>query len=239
MVVTIHPAISLQRGMKTYPSSTRPALDNVSVRIENGEFVYLTGPSGSGKSTLIKLCLREERLSSGKLRVLGQDVARLTARQVPSLRRRCAVIFQDYRLLPGKTVEGNVEFALDNLGLSERETRMRAHEALEVVGMLHKLKSLPSELSGGEAQRVAIARALSTQPRLLLADEPTGNLDPDSSVAVLDLLRAVNKAHTTVVLATHDASLVNSHPGRVLRLENGNLVGDAVGGYRPAEVASC
>lgn len=225
------PAVSFHGVTKAYPTQSQAALTNVSLRIEPGEFVFLTGPSGSGKSTLIRLCLRETKATTGQVRVLGRDVGRLTARQVPHLRRRCAAVFQDHRLLPGRSVADNVLFALEATGQDGPRSRDIVSEAIYLVGLEDRSHATPDQLSGGEAQRVAIARALVTGPRVLLADEPTGQLDPDTSEEIITLLDVVNQTGTTVVVATHDAELVNRRQRRVVRLESGLLVSDRVGGY--------
>jgi cell division transport system ATP-binding protein len=225
-------AVDLSHASKRYAGSSRYALKDVTLRIEPGEFVFLTGPSGSGKSTLIRLCLREETLTSGRLAVLGQDVAALSARQVPYLRRHCGAVFQDYRLLPALTVTQNIAFALEAIGQDDRTSMQRVAEAVELVGLEHRANALPGQLSGGEAQRAAIARALVTRPSILLADEPTGNLDPESSEGIVKLLEVVHHCGTTTVVATHDSALVDRAQRRVIRLEAGEVVADAVGGYR-------
>lgn len=228
-----YPAVSFHHVTKLYRGQSAPALSSVNLRIEPGEFVFLTGPSGSGKSTLIRLCLRESKATSGKVRVLGRDVSRLTARQVPHLRRRVGAVFQDHRLLAGRSVRDNVLFALEATAQDDRNSLDTVDEALSIVGLTHRESALAEQLSGGEAQRVAIARALVARPLVLLADEPTGQLDPDASEAIVDLLELVNQTGTTVVVATHDAGLVDRRPRRVIRLEQGMLTSDQVGGYLP------
>lgn len=231
------PAVSFHGVTKAYPTQQAPALHEVSLRIEPGEFVFLTGPSGSGKSTLIRLCLRETKATDGQVRVLGRDVGRLTSRQIPHLRRRCAAVFQDHRLLPGRSVHDNVLFALEATGQDGPRSQAVVEEAIYLVGLEHRSHATPDELSGGESQRVAIARALVTGPRVLLADEPTGQLDPDTSEDIVRLLDVVNQTGTTVVVATHDAELVNRRQRRVVRLEGGHIVSDRVGGYRAGVLA--
>ncbi|MCM3883031.1 cell division ATP-binding protein FtsE [Frankia sp. R82] len=229
--------IVLDAVSKWYPSGIRPALSDVSVEIAAGEFVFLVGPSGSGKSTLLRLLLREERASAGQVVVAGRDVARIPDRRVPRLRRIVGCVFQDYRLLPNRTVAANVAFALDVIGRPRHVVRSIVPETLELVGLGEKAQSYPDELSGGEQQRVAIARAFVGRPRVLLADEPTGNLDPATSLEIMDLLDAVHQAGTTVVMATHNAALVDAMRRRVLELSDGVLVRDeAGGGYDTAPV---
>ncbi|WP_225438829.1 cell division ATP-binding protein FtsE [Candidatus Frankia nodulisporulans] len=224
--------IVLDAVSKWYPSGIRPALSDVSAEIGAGEFVFLVGPSGSGKSTLLRLLLREERASSGQVVVAGQDVARIPDRRVPRLRRTVGCVFQDYRLLPNRTVAANVAFALDVIGRPRHVVRSIVPEALELVGLGEKAQSYPDELSGGEQQRVAIARAFVGRPRVLLADEPTGNLDPTTSIEIMHLLDAIHQAGTTVLMATHNAALVDAMRRRVLELSDGTLVRDeARGGY--------
>ncbi|MCK9874499.1 cell division ATP-binding protein FtsE [Frankia sp. Ag45/Mut15] len=229
--------IVLDAVSKWYPSGIRPALSDVSAEIGAGEFVFLVGPSGSGKSTLLRLLLREERASSGQVVVAGQDVARIPDRRVPRLRRTVGCVFQDYRLLPNRTVAANVAFALDVIGRPRHVVRSIVPEALELVGLGEKAQSYPDELSGGEQQRVAIARAFVGRPRVLLADEPTGNLDPTTSIEIMHLLDAIHQAGTTVLMATHNAALVDAMRRRVLELSDGTLVRDeARGGYDTAPV---
>jgi cell division transport system ATP-binding protein len=211
---------------KRYPSGGRPALSDISLRIGDGEFVFLVGPSGSGKSTLLRLLLREERASSGLVQVAGRDVARLPDRQVPLLRRTVGCVFQDFRLLPNRTVAGNVAFALDVVGRPRHVVRTVVPEVLDLVGLAGKEGRFPDELSGGEQQRVAIARAFVGRPQVLLADEPTGNLDPATSEGIMSLLDTINRAGTTVIIATHNAGVVDAMRRRVVELDGGVLVRD-------------
>ena len=211
---------------KIYPGQTRPALDDVSLEIEKGEFVFLVGTSGSGKSTFLKLVLREEKTSDGRIHVLGKDLSRLSQWKIPVLRRQVGTVFQDFRLLPNKTVAENVAFALEVIGRPERQIAKGVPEVLELVGLAGKEDRRPDELSGGEQQRVAIARAFVNKPMLLIADEPTGNLDPNTSVGIMKLLDRINRTGTTVIMATHDAAIVDQMRKRVIELDGGHLVRD-------------
>ena len=211
---------------KIYPQQSRPALDDVTLEVEKGEFVFLVGASGSGKSTFLRLVLREERPSHGHVHVAGKDLARLSSWKVPGLRRQLGTVFQDFRLLPNKTVGQNVAFALEVIGRPRHQIAKVVPEVLDLVGLSDKASRLPSELSGGEQQRVAIARAFVNRPIVLLADEPTGNLDPTTSVGIMRLLDRINRTGTTVVMATHDAQIVDSMRRRVIELEGGKVVRD-------------
>ncbi|GAA2546555.1 cell division ATP-binding protein FtsE [Pseudonocardia hydrocarbonoxydans] len=222
--------IRLERVTKTYKTSSRPALDRVSVNVEKGEFVFLIGPSGSGKSTFLRLLLREDVPTRGSIFVSDMDVAKLPRRRVPKLRQRIGCVFQDFRLLPNKTVGENVAFALEVIGKSSGTIRKVVPEVLDLVGLGGKAERLPHELSGGEQQRVAIARAFVNRPLVLLADEPTGNLDPDTSQDIMLLLERINRTGTTVVMATHDHSIVDSMRRRVVELDMGQVVRDEVRG---------
>lgn len=208
-----------------YPNGT-VALRNIDLAIEKGEFVFLVGPSGMGKSSLLKLVYREERPSRGQVLVAGRDVSRLNRKQVPALRRSVGVIFQDFRLLPQRTVSENVGFALDVIGCPKREKHRRVPRALDLVGLSHKADAYPDELSGGEQQRVSIARALVNNPPILLADEPTGNLDPETSWTIMQLLAKINVKGTTVVVATHDRDVVDRMSRRVVTLDQGSIKDD-------------
>ncbi len=211
---------------KSYPQQTRPALNDVSLEVEKGEFVFLVGASGSGKSTFLRLALREEKPSQGRIYVAGKDLAKLSPWKVPGLRRQVGTVFQDFRLLPNKSVFQNVAFALEVIGRPRSQIAKVVPEVLDLVGLADKHHRLPSELSGGEQQRVAIARAFVNRPIVLLADEPTGNLDPSTSVGIMRLLDRINRTGTTVVMATHDAQIVDSMRRRVIELEGGTVVRD-------------
>jgi len=215
---------------KLYPSQSRPALDGISLEIEKGEFVFLVGASGSGKSTFLRLTLREERPTSGTVFVAGKDVSQLSNWKVPQLRRQIGTVFQDFRLLPNKTVHENVAFALEVTGRPSHVIRRVVPEVLELVGLQGKEERYPSELSGGEQQRVAVARAFVNRPAILIADEPTGNLDPSTSVGIMKLLDRINRTGTTVVMATHDADIVDQMRKRVIELERGQLIRDQARG---------
>ena len=218
--------ITFDNVSKTYDGQKRPALSEVSFDIEKGEFVFVVGTSGSGKSTLTRLMLRELRPTTGQLQVAGRELNRLPSWKVPALRRQIGVVFQDFRLLPNKTVFENVAFALQVIGRTRNEIRGTVPETLSLVGLDGKEGRRPDELSGGEQQRVAIARAFVNRPQILLADEPTGNLDPGTSVGIMKLLDRINRTGTTVVMATHDATIVDQMRKRVIELEGGKLIRD-------------
>jgi len=222
--------INLQHVTKIYPSGTRPALDDVSIEIEKGEFVFLIGQSGSGKTTVLRLLLREERPTRGSVFVEGRNVVRIPGRKVPALRRKMGCVFQDFRLLPKKNVYDNVAFALEVINKPQRTIKRTVPEVLELVGLQGKALRLPNELSGGEQQRVAIARAFVNRPLVLLADEPTGNLDPDTSHGIMNLLERINRTGTTVVMATHDNNIVDAMRRRVVELDVGRVVRDQARG---------
>ncbi|WP_294157374.1 cell division ATP-binding protein FtsE [uncultured Selenomonas sp.] len=208
------------------------ALDRVNVDIEKGEFVFIVGASGAGKSTFIKMLFREELPSSGELMVNGHDVAKMTRKEVPYLRRELGVIFQDYRLLPDKTVFENVAFAMQVIEAPRRLMQRSVNSVLDVVGLRDKYKCFPNQLSGGEQQRVAIARAIVNDPAIVIADEPTGNLDPETSWDIMDIFTRINRAGTTIVMATHDKAIVDTMQRRVIAIEDGRIVRDvARGGY--------
>jgi cell division transport system ATP-binding protein len=211
---------------KVYARGARPALDRVDLEVERGEFVFLVGASGSGKSTFLRLVLREERPTAGRIFVAGRDLSTLSTWKVPHLRRQIGTVFQDFRLLPTKTVFENVAFALQVIGKPRHHILTTVPDTLELVGLGGKEKRLPHELSGGEQQRVAIARAFVNRPSILLADEPTGNLDPTTSVGIMRLLDRINRTGTTVVMATHDDEIVDQMRKRVIELDSGQLVRD-------------
>ncbi|HEV2784556.1 MAG TPA: cell division ATP-binding protein FtsE [Actinophytocola sp.] len=218
--------IRLEHVSKVYKTSTRPALEGVSVDVDKGEFVFLIGPSGSGKSTFLRLLLREEVPTRGRVYVANFDVARMARRRVPRLRQSIGCVFQDFRLLNNKTVAENVAFALEVIGKPRHTISKVVPEVLELVGLEGKAARMPHELSGGEQQRVAIARAFVNRPLMLLADEPTGNLDPDTSQDIMLLLERINRTGTTVLMATHDHSIVDSMRRRVVELDLGRVVRD-------------
>jgi cell division transport system ATP-binding protein len=218
--------ILLDRVTKYYPNGTKPALNDVSVEITKGEFVFLVGSSGSGKSTFLRLLLREESPTTGIVHVAGKDLSKLSHWKVPTLRRQLGCVFQDFRLLPNKTVSQNVAFALEVIGRPKAQITKVVPEVLELVGLEGKEHRFPDELSGGEQQRVAVARAVVNNPSILIADEPTGNLDPATSVGIMKLLDKINRRGTTVVMATHDSNIVDSMRRRVVELSGGDLVRD-------------
>ena len=218
--------ITFENVTKNYKTSTRPALDNVSLHIEKGEFVFLIGPSGSGKSTFLRLMTREENVSSGSLTLADFQVNKLRGTQVNKLRQRIGYVFQDFRLLKNKNVYDNVAFALEVIGKKKDKIQELVPETLEMVGLAGKANRMPNELSGGEQQRVAIARAFVNRPLVLLADEPTGNLDPDTSDEIMILLNRINRLGTTVVMSTHNARTVDDMRRRVIELHLGKLVRD-------------
>ena len=215
---------------KQYRGGTRPALNAIDLEILRGEFVFLVGASGSGKSSCLRLILKEERPSSGSIHVLGQNLGKISSRKVPYFRRNMGVVFQDFRLLPNKSVFDNVAFSLQVIGKSKGFIQEAVPDTLKMVGLAGKASRLPHELSGGEQQRVAIARAVVNKPAVLLADEPTGNLDPTTSVGIMKLLDRINRTGTTVVMATHDASIVDQMRKRVIELEGGKVVRDQAQG---------
>jgi cell division transport system ATP-binding protein len=215
---------------KIYDQNSRPALENVSVEIDRGDFAFLVGSSGSGKSTFIRLVLKEDRATRGAVYVAGRNVANIPSWRVPKLRRGIGVVFQDFRLLPNKTVAANVAFAMQVIGKSRAVIRETVPEVLKTVGLEGKDHRMPHELSGGEQQRVAIARAIVNKPGILLADEPTGNLDPTTSMGIMNVLDRINQNGTTVVMATHDNVIVNEMRRRVIELVDGKMVRDEARG---------
>ena len=223
--------IRLKRVTKQYDNGI-VAVNNVSLKIPSGEFVYLIGPSGSGKSTLMKLLYREEHATHGLIQVGEFNVTRIKERYVPYLRRYVSVIFQDFKLLPSLNVYENVAYALEVTGQSGKQVRRRVLEVLDLVNLRHKIHQYPDELSGGEQQRVAIARGIANRPGVLIADEPTGNLDPENALEILQVLEEINRQGTTVIMGTHNDALVNQFRHRVIRLQNGRLMRDqSRGGY--------
>ncbi len=222
--------IRFERVSKTYAGVNNAALNNVSVDIEKGEFVFLVGSSGSGKSTFLRLILREHQATEGRVHVAGKDLNRLAGWKVPRLRRQIGTVFQDFRLLQNKTVAENVAFALQVIGKSRAEIERLVPETLELVGLADKADRMPDELSGGEQQRVAIARAFVNRPMILIADEPTGNLDPTTSLGIMKLLDRINRTGTTVIMATHDAGIVDQMRKRVVELRHGQVVRDEARG---------
>jgi len=222
--------IKFEDVSRIYDGQTRAALANVTIEIDKGEFVFLVGGSGSGKSTFLKLVLREYRATTGRIFVAGKNLSTLPERKIPALRREIGMVSQDFRLLPGKSVFENVAFALQVIGKPKSQIRKVVPETLELVGLGDKGDRKPDELSGGEQQRVAIARAFVNRPKILLADEPTGNLDPETSVGIMKLLDRINRSDTTVVMATHDWAMVDQMRKRVVELELGHLVRDQARG---------
>ena len=218
---------------KSYPHGVH-ALNQVSLKIEDGEFVYVIGATGSGKSTMIKLLNGEEVPDSGKILVNGCDVGALKHRKVPQYRRQIGCIFQDYRLLPRLTVYENIAFALEVVGMPKKQIRKRVREVLDLVDLQEKAKSYPDELSGGQQQRVTIGRAIANNPKLLIADEPTGNLDPEKSFEIIELLEKINRSiNATIIMVTHDSVLVEKYKKRTIVLDNGYIVHDSSqGGYK-------
>lgn len=218
--------IRFEKVTKIYVKGARPALADVSLEIDRGELAFLVGKSGSGKSTMLQLMLREIRATTGQVWVLGRDLSRLSQWRVPKLRRQIGVVFQDFRLLPQKTVSENVALAMQVIGKPEHAIAKAVPDTLEMMGLQGKGERFPNELSGGEEQRVAIARAMVNRPSILLADEPTGNLDPETSLGIMRLLDRINRLGTTVVMATHDAKIVDQMRKRVIELEDGRVVRD-------------
>lgn len=211
---------------KQYDSNKAIALTNINLRIKKGEFVFIVGSSGAGKSSLIRLLLKEEDPTSGKLILNGEDITHVTGRRVPYIRRSLGVVFQDFRLLENKTVFENVAFAMEIIGASKKQIERQVPQVIEMVGLKGKEKDYPDELSGGEQQRVSIARAIVNKPAVLIADEPTGNLDPDTAWEIMKVIKEINNRGTTVVMATHAKDIVNFMKRRVVALEGGKIVRD-------------
>ena len=223
--------VSMKDVSMVYKASGTLATDHLSLNIDEGEFVFLVGPSGSGKTTIIKLLTGEIKANEGEICVNGFDLTHIRRRRLPKFRRTLGVIFQDFRLIDDKTVYENVAFAMHVVGASKREIRERVPYVLKLVGLEGREKRLPQELSGGEQQRVAVARALVNRPRLIIADEPTGNLDPAKSLELMLLLQKINELGTTVLVVTHEKELVNAFAKRVISIENGSIVSDGMDGY--------
>ena len=221
--------IQMSNVIKKYPNGV-VATNGISVNIKQGEFVYVVGPSGAGKSTFIKLMYREEKPTSGEVIVAGINLTTLKNSRVPYLRRQLGVVFQDFKLLPRLTVYENVAFALEVIEEHPKVIRKRVMEVLELVGLKHKVRMLPNELSGGEQQRVSIARSIVNRPKVLIADEPTGNLDPDTSWEIMNIFEEINRQGTTILMATHNREIVNTIRKRVIAIEGGMIVRDEYGG---------
>lgn len=223
------PIIEFRGVSKTYPTGTH-ALEDVNIRINNGEFVFVVGSSGAGKSTFMKLIMREEKANTGIITVNGFNLTNMKRKQVPMLRRTMGIVFQDFRLIPTMNVFQNVAFAMHVVGTGDRDVRREVSKALSKVGLGHKARSMPAQLSGGEQQRVGLARALVNSPDLIIADEPTGNVDPNMSYEIVALLSEINRRGTTVLMVTHDHNLVRDFQHRVIMLDGGKIVADNAGG---------
>lgn len=223
------PIIEFRGVSKTYPGGTH-ALEDVNIKIHNGEFVFIVGSSGAGKSTFMKLIMREEKTNIGKITVNGFNLTDMKRKQVPMLRRTMGIVFQDFRLIPNMNVFDNVAFAMHVVGASGKDVRREVTKALSKVGLGHKARSMPNQLSGGEQQRVGLARALVNSPDLIIADEPTGNVDPNMSYEIVSLLTEINKRGTTILMVTHDHNLVRDFQHRVIMLDGGKIVADNAGG---------
>lgn len=215
----------MQNVTKKYPNGII-AVNELNIQIDHGEFIYVVGPSGAGKSTFIKLMYREEKATSGSINVNGTDLSQLKDKQVPYFRRNIGVVFQDFRLLPTLTVFENVAYALEVIEVDPKEIKKKVMEVLDLVGLKHKVRMLPTELSGGEQQRVSIARSIVNKPKIVIADEPTGNLDPETSWEIMSLLEEINLHGTTVIMATHNKEIVNTITHRVVAIEAGRIVRD-------------
>ena len=215
---------------KVFEDSGVVALENANFKIENGEFVFLVGSSGAGKTTITKLLMRETNVTEGEIYLNGNDITKIPDKEIPYLRRKMGVVFQDFRLLEDRTVYENVEFAMRVVGATKREIRKRVPEVLSEVGLNYKAKMLPRQLSGGEQQRVALARALVNRPLILIADEPTGNLNPKTAMEIMDIFEEINRMGTTIIMATHAKDIVDTMKKRVIEVSDGNIVRDEVGG---------
>ncbi len=220
----------LMEGVSKRYKTGMLAVSNVNLHVERGDFIFLVGPSGAGKSSVIKMLLKEENCTKGRIVVDDLDITNLHRRRVPMLRRKIGVVFQDYRLLEKKTVFENVAFAMEIVGASSREIRTNVPMILSVVGLADKQKFYPNQLSGGEQQRVSIARAMINNPPILVADEPTGNLDPDTAWDIMMILKQINRRGTTILMATHDKKVVDIMKQRVVAMENGRIIRDEIGG---------
>lgn len=218
--------ISFDHVSKQYKHGNRPALEDVSFTIDRGEFVFLVGSSGSGKSTLLRLLLHEEVANEGMVTLDGVNVGKLRNRKLPAFRRKLGIVFQDFRLLPNKSVFDNIAFGMEVVGKSRKEIKARVPEVIDLVGLEGKESRLTTQLSGGEQQRVAIARAIVNGPKLLLADEPTGNLDPSTSVGIMKILDRINRTGTTILMATHDVAIVDQMRKRIIQVDSGRIVRD-------------
>lgn len=221
--------IELVNVTKEYDNGTL-ALDEVNLKIDNGEFVFLVGSSGAGKTTVTKLLMREENVTSGEIYLYGEDITKISQKEIPYLRRKMGVVFQDFRLLDDRTVYENVEFAMRIVGATKKEIRRRVPVVLNMVGLNFKARMLPGELSGGERQRVALARALVNNPSILIADEPTGNLNPKVAMEIMEIFENINKMGTTIIMATHAKEIVDAMEKRVIEIEDGKIIRDEVGG---------
>jgi cell division transport system ATP-binding protein len=223
------PIVEMRRVTKVYPGG-HVGLEHASLRVDRGEFVFLVGPTGCGKTTLIKTLIRELEPTEGEVLIAGRDIGSLPNSKVPQLRRRIGTVFQDYKLLPNRNVYDNVAYALQVIGASRHEIRTKVPDALRLVGLADKVKNLPDQLSGGEQQRLSVARAFVNHPPLLLADEPTGNLDPNTSIGIMQVLYRINRTGTTVVVVTHDREMVDKMRRRVIQLDSGRIVRDQAAG---------
>lgn len=221
--------IEMKNVVKKYPNSV-VAVKGLNIQIKQGEFVYIVGPSGAGKSTFIKMMYREEKATSGEIKVNGTNLTTLKDREIPFLRRNMSVVFQDFKLLPRKNVYENIAFALEVIEKDPEEIKKRVMDVLKLVGLTKKVKMFPDELSGGEQQRVAIARSIVNSPKVVIADEPTGNLDPETSWEIMRLFDEINARGTTIIMATHNKDIVNTMRKRVIAIENGQIVRDERGG---------
>jgi cell division transport system ATP-binding protein len=228
------PIVEMRKVTKVYPGG-HVGLERVSLRVDRGEFVFLVGPTGCGKTTLIKTLIRELEPTEGEVLIAGRDISGLSDKKVPQLRRRIGTVFQDYKLLPSRNVYDNVAYALQVIGAPRSEIRRKVPDALRLVGLADKVKNFPDQLSGGEQQRLSVARAFVNHPPLLLADEPTGNLDPNTSIGIMQVLYRINRTGTTVVVVTHDREMVDKMRRRVIALDSGHVVRDQAAGTYTAD----